>query len=82
MLPVRYYLNVCIKTKSKAIPVTGLGGLQGSEMLRISYYLDSQLTDGGKVVSPMHWLHFTPLKHYYFYVSGTHFCQRLSKPQD
>jgi hypothetical protein len=22
-----------------------------------------------------------PQKHYYFYVSGTHFCQRLSKPQ-
>jgi hypothetical protein len=25
--------------------------------------------------------HFTPQKHYYFYVSGTHFCQRLGKPQ-
>jgi hypothetical protein len=31
-------------------------------------------TDGGKVVSPMHWPHFTPQKHYNFYVSGTHFC--------
>jgi hypothetical protein len=29
----------------------------------------------------MHQPHFTPQKHYYFYVSGTHFCYRLSKPQ-
>jgi hypothetical protein len=49
-------------------------------MLRISHCLDSRLTDGGEV-SPMHQLRCTPLKHYYFYVSGTHFCLRLSKPQ-
>jgi hypothetical protein len=36
--------------------------------------LDSRLTDGGKVVSSMHRPHFTPQKHYYFFVSGTHFC--------
>jgi hypothetical protein len=29
----------------------------------------------------MHQPHFTPQKHYYFYVSGTHLCWRLSKPQ-
>jgi hypothetical protein len=55
----------------KAIPVKGLGGLLGYEMLRIPHCLDNRLTDGGKVVSPMH----------HFYVSGTHFCLRLSKPQ-
>jgi hypothetical protein len=33
----------------------------------------SRLTDGGKVVSLTHRPHFTPQKHYYFYVSGTHF---------
>jgi hypothetical protein len=27
-------------------------------------------SDGGKVVSPRHPLHFTPQKHYYFYVSS------------
>jgi hypothetical protein len=43
---------------SKAIPVTDLGGL----------------TDDGKVVSPTHPLHFTPQKHFYFNVSGTHSC--------
>jgi hypothetical protein len=50
-------------------------------MLRIPHCLDIRLTDGGKVVSPTHPPHFTPQKHYYFYVSGTHFCWRLNKPQ-
>jgi hypothetical protein len=36
--------------------------------------LDNGLTDDGKVVSPTHRLHFTLQKHYYFCVSGTHFC--------
>jgi hypothetical protein len=50
-------------------------------MLRIPHYLDNRLTDGGKVVSPTHRPHFAPQKHYYFSVSSTHFCQRLSEPQ-
>jgi hypothetical protein len=45
-----------------------------------AYFIDNQLTDGGKIVSPMHWLHPTPQKHY-LSVSGTHFCYTLSKPQ-
>jgi hypothetical protein len=40
------------KVKSKAIPVTGLGGLLSSEMLRITHCLDNRLTDVGKVASP------------------------------
>jgi hypothetical protein len=72
--------NLQYKNKSKAIPVTGLGGLQGCEMLRIPHCLDNRLTDGGKVVGPTHPPHFTPHKHYYFNVSGTYFCYRLSKP--
>jgi hypothetical protein len=60
--------------KSKAIPVTGLVGLYGFEMLRIPHCLDNRLTDGGKVVNPTHRPHFTPQKHYYFYASGTRFC--------
>jgi hypothetical protein len=51
-------------------------------MLRIPQCIDNRLTDGGKVVSHTQPPHFTPHKHYYFNVSGTHFCQRLSKPQD
>jgi hypothetical protein len=50
-------------------------------MLRIPHCLDNRLTDGGKVVSPTHRPQFTPQKHYYFYVSGTHFCYRQSKLQ-
>jgi hypothetical protein len=50
-------------------------------MLRILHCLDSRLTEGGKVVSPTHPPHPTPQKHDYFYVSGTHFFYRLSKPQ-
>jgi hypothetical protein len=49
-------------------------------MLRIPHCIHNWLTDGGKVVSPTHQPHFTPQKHYY-YVSGTHFCCRLIKPQ-
>jgi hypothetical protein len=62
------------KSQSKAIPVTGRGGIQRCEMLRIPHCLDNRFTDGGKVVSPTHPPQFTPQKHYYFYVSGTHFC--------
>jgi hypothetical protein len=46
-------------------------------MLRIPHCLDNRFTGGGKVVSPTHPLHFTPQKHYYFYVPRIHFC----KPQ-
>jgi hypothetical protein len=49
-------------------------------MLRIPHCLDNRLTDGGKVVSLKQRPNFTPQKHY-LYVSGTHFCYRLSKPQ-
>jgi hypothetical protein len=50
-------------------------------MLRIPHCLDNRLTDGGKVVSPMHLSHFTPQKHFYLYVYGTNFCLRLSELQ-
>jgi hypothetical protein len=38
--------------RSKAIPVTGRGGLYDCKMLRILHCLDNRLIDGGKVVSP------------------------------
>jgi hypothetical protein len=43
-------------------------------MLRIPHCLHNRLIDGGKVVSLTHPPHFTSQKHYYFNVSGTHFC--------
>jgi hypothetical protein len=49
-------------------------------MLMIPHGLDIRLTDSGEVVSPVHWLHSAPQKHY-FSASGTYFCLRLSKAQ-
>jgi hypothetical protein len=37
-------------------------------MLMTPHCLDSRLTDGGMVVSLTHPPHFTPQKHYYFYM--------------
>jgi hypothetical protein len=70
--------RILVYIEAKAIPITGLGGLQVCEMLRIPHCLDSRLTDGGKVVSLTHRPCFTPQKHYYFSVSGTHFYVNLT----
>jgi hypothetical protein len=59
--------------ESKAIPVTGCGGLYGCEMLKIPHCLNNLLTNGGKVARPTHWPRCIPQKHY-FAASGTHFC--------
>jgi hypothetical protein len=42
---------------------------------RLSHFLDNRLTDGGEV-SLTHRPVFTPKN-----IPGTHFCQRLSRPQ-
>jgi hypothetical protein len=52
------------------MPVKGCGGSEGCEMSRLPHFLDSRLTDGGEVVSRMHWLPFTPRKK----IPGAHFC--------
>jgi hypothetical protein len=66
-------MNTCSSfkthTQGKAIPVTGRGGPQDCEMLRIPHCLDNQLTDSGGVVSLMRWPPFTPRK-----IPGTPFC--------
>jgi hypothetical protein len=48
-----------VKVKSKAIPVTGCGGLYGCEMLRLTHFLDNWLMDGGEVFSLARRPHFT-----------------------
>jgi hypothetical protein len=70
--PVRTSQEAHSVSISKAIPVTGLGGLYCCDMLRIPHCIDSRLTGGSKVVSLMHRPRSTPQKH--FSVSGTHFC--------
>jgi hypothetical protein len=67
---VRYEYH--LRTKSKGIPVTGRGDLQGREMLSIAHCLDNKLTDSSEGVGLKHRPLSTPLNHY-FSVSGTHF---------
>jgi hypothetical protein len=54
-------LVVCIDIKKgEAVSVTGRGGPQSCEMLRLPHFLDSWLTNGGEVVSLMCRPPFTP----------------------
>jgi hypothetical protein len=45
------YMNKVKRKKSEVILVTGRGGLEGCGTMRIPYFLDNRLTDGGEVVS-------------------------------
>jgi hypothetical protein len=46
------HINTFLALKQvKAIPVRGRGGPLGCETLRLPYFLDSRLTDGGEAVS-------------------------------
>jgi hypothetical protein len=62
--------------KGKAIPVTGRGGPDGCETLRLPHSLDNRLTDGGKLSALRADRPLPPMK-----IPGTHFYQRLSRPQ-
>jgi hypothetical protein len=64
--------TIAQRSPTKAITVRGRGGLQGCEMLRIPHWLDSRLTEGGKVFSLTYQPRSTPQKHY-FSASGTNF---------
>jgi hypothetical protein len=67
----RMYLSECTLNtgKSKTIPVSGRGGPQSCEWLRLPHLIDNRLTDGDKVVSLMRRPPSTPRK-----IPGTHFC--------
>jgi hypothetical protein len=59
-----------------AVPATGHGGPLGCETSGLPHILDIRLTDGGEVVGLTHRPPLPPRK-----IPGTHFCQRLSRPQ-
>jgi hypothetical protein len=48
--------------KIKKILLAGHGAIQGCEMLRIPYFLDNKLRDGGVDVSLTRWPYFTHQK--------------------
>jgi hypothetical protein len=55
---IRFYrggqMQMLVTGKVKANPVTGRGGPEGCERLRLPHFLDNRLTDGGEVVSITH----------------------------
>jgi hypothetical protein len=57
------------KSKCEILPVTGRGGPYCCEKSRLPHFIDSQLTDGGKVVSLKRRPLFNPRK-----IPGTLFC--------
>jgi hypothetical protein len=70
-----------LSVKGKSITITGRGGLEGCEMLRIPHCPDNRLKNGGEVVSLMHWLRSIPHKHFLFLSLVLTFV-RGCKPQD
>jgi hypothetical protein len=67
---------ICWYKKGKAIPITGRGRPQGCETSRLPHFLENRLTDGDELVSFKRRTPFTSRK-----MPGTHFCQRLIRPQ-
>jgi hypothetical protein len=55
-----------IKSKKKAMLVTGPGGLYGSETSRVPHFLDSWLTDGGQVISFTRRPRFSPRRIFWY----------------
>jgi len=61
--------------KGKAVPLQAWSGPEGSRKLKFPDLM-TMAQDGGKVVSLTHWPPLPPGN-----APGTHFCQRLSRPQ-
>jgi hypothetical protein len=64
------------KGEGKSILETARGGPYICETSRLPHFLDNRVTDGGEVVSLTRGLPIILRK-----ISGTHFCQKLSRPQ-
>jgi hypothetical protein len=65
------FLPIYVNVKWQSYPCN-----RPCETSSLPYFLDNRLTDCGEVVSLTSRPHFTPQE-----VRGTHFCQRLSRPQ-
>jgi hypothetical protein len=63
--------------EDKFTPEIGRGGPQRCKTSRLPHFLTNELTDGGEIVSLTRRPHFTFRK-----IPSTHFCYRLSRPQD
>ena len=72
----RKILNKTCKQQGKAVPLQTWSGPEGSRKLRFPDFVTTA-QDGGKFVSLTH-LPSLPLRN----TPGTHFCYRLSRPQD
>ena len=74
-------IDVCVHTSTyninsdKAVPLQTCSGPEGSRNLRFPDFMTTA-QEGGKVVSLTHQPHLAPGNS-----PGTHFCQRLSRPQ-
>jgi hypothetical protein len=66
---------VAVVVKSKAVPLQAWNGPEGSRKLRFPDFV-TMAQDDGKVASLTHRPHLPPRN-----TPGTHFCQRLSRPQ-
>jgi hypothetical protein len=71
-----------VKSKKKSKSVQVKRPWKPTELWHVKdpTFLDNRRIYAGKILSPTHRLRFTPQEDY-FSASGTHFCQRLSKPQ-
>ena len=67
--------HLVISRKGKVVPLQSWSGPEGSRKLRFPDFMTTA-QDGGKVVSLTHWPPLPPGN-----TDGTHFCQRLSRPQ-
>ena len=69
-------MKIEAECKNKAVPLQAWTGPEGSKKLRFPDFV-TKAQDGGKAVSPTHRLPLPPGN-----TPGTHFCYRLSRPQD
>jgi hypothetical protein len=69
------YVRIIRRSKGKAVPLQATSDPEGSRKLRFPNFMKT-VKDDGKVFSPTYGPHLPPENS-----PGTHFCQKLSRPQ-